>query len=82
MKIIFSLQVHSFLSHQKTKMNPQNINEFCSSIAHLEKFMLQKSYTSIIWLTDGKIKASLEIVQVSMNIHKYGEEAGFQGNEP
>lgn len=43
-------------------MNPQNLNEFDSSIAQPEKYMLQKNYTSLIWLIDGKIKASLEIV--------------------
>lgn len=43
-------------------MNPQNLNKFDSSNAQPEKYMLQKNYTSLIWLIDGKIKASLEIV--------------------
>lgn len=46
--------------------NLKNLNEFDSFVAHLEKFILQKEkkkhtkntpHTSIIWLSDEKLKA-------------------------
>lgn len=57
MKIFFSYIFSVLFDSSEDKMNSRNLNEFDSSIAHLEKFILQKNTPSIIWLTDEKLKA-------------------------